>query len=97
MPKAPDISLIDSPVGPLRDKYLVIIGAADFELPTGFICQIASTVASQDITYRTLAGTSDQVENDVAQGSIISVGVHPVLLSAVRGSSTVTEIIVGRL
>ena len=94
MPKAPDISLLDTPVGPLRDKYSVTVGTDDIEIPQGFICQVGT---AGDITYRTLAGSVDQVETALTAGTTIGIGNHPVLLRIVRGSSTVTSIIVGRL
>ena len=39
MTMKPDLSLLQGPIGPYRDKYSETIGAADFELATGFTCQ----------------------------------------------------------
>lgn len=93
----PDISKRDVPVGPLRDMFQQTIGSDDYELPQGFICQVASNVASQDLVVRTLEGDADITFNDIAQGTVVGISTHPVLLRAVRGSSTVTSIMVGRL
>ena len=97
MPRIPDVSrTIDTPVGPLRDKYKYVqsVGANDVEIPGGFICQVATV---GNITYRTLGGIADQTESGLSVGDTINVGGHAVLLQVVRGSSTVTSIIVGRL
>ena len=94
MPKAPDISLLDIPVGPLRDRLVETIGTDDYELESGFICQVNS---AGSLTYRTLAGISDLTQSGLVIGDIINVANIPVLLRVVRGSSTVTSIIVGRL
>lgn len=89
---APDIRNLDQPVGPLRDKFSVTIGTDDYSDPSGFICQVGT---AGNITYRTLEGTADQTETGLSAGDTINVGGIPVLLSAVRGSSTVTSIVVG--
>lgn len=90
-----DYSDYAGPVGPYRDKKSVAIGADDFELETGFTCQV-STAGS--ITYRTLFGDADQTEAGLQAGaSIVGPGGVPVLLKAVRGSSTVTGIVIGIL
>ena len=89
----PNLSKLDSPLGPLRDKFTETIGAADYELESGFICQ-AATAGS--LIYRTLEGSADQTET-VAVGAVIGVGNVPVVLRAVRGTSSVTSIVVGRL
>ena len=94
MARIPDISRIDTPVGPLRDKFTETIAADDYVLPQGFLCQVGS---AGNITYRTISGDVDQTEDGLTAGDIIGVGNHPVLLRAVRGSSTITSIIVGRL
>lgn len=96
MPKFPDISRLDNPVGPLRDVEEVTIGSDDYEQDFGFICQITSAVASQDITVRTLEGENDIIFNDVTQGTVLGMSTHPVLLRAIRGTSTVTTVLVGR-
>ena len=95
----PDISRRDIPVGPMRDKIVMTLGNDDYELPSGFICQMVGT---GDVNYRTLEGNSDQTENIPTSGVIIGVGNHPVLLSAVRGHSngtdnTITQLIIGRI
>ena len=93
----PNIGKIDDPVGPLRDWYDVTIGTDDYDPGFSFICQIASSVVGQDIDYRTHSGTTDQQAADVTEGAILGVGNHPGLVRIVRGTSTVTSIIVGRL
>ena len=81
------------PPGPYRDKRTVTIGTDDFEVHGGFTCQAGS---AGNITYRTLFGSEDQTETGLSAGdSIVGPGGVPVLLSAVRGSSTVTSIVIG--
>lgn len=94
MPR-PDLRNLDLPLGPYRDKRTVTIAADDFELPAGFTCQVGS---AGNITYRTLEGSEDQTETGLAIGdSIVGPGGIPVVLRAVRGSSTVTSIVIGIL
>ena len=88
-----DLRTFSSPVGPLRDKYTLAVGTDDIVIPTGFICQAGSV---GDITYMTLFGATPQTET-VAEGDIIGLGNHPVLLGTVFGSSTITSIVVGTL
>ena len=90
----PDIRNRDLPVGPPRDKQVITIGTDDFELEFGFICQVNS---GGDIDYRTLEGESDLSETGLSSGDIINVCGIPVLLRAIRGTSTVTSVIIGRL
>ena len=90
----PDIRNRDLPVGPLRDRLVITIGTDDYVLEQGFICQVNT---AGNITYRTIEGESDQAQTGLSAGDIINVAGIPVLLSAVRGTSTVTSIIVGRL
>ena len=94
MPQTRDLRQFSTPIGPLRDKRAVTIGTDDFELPSGFICQVGSV---GDITYRALFGENDQTETGLTAGTVIGIENHPVLLSVVRGSSTVTSIIIGTL
>lgn len=88
----PDLRTFRDTVGPLRDKYTVDISTNDFELATGFICQVAT---AGNLTYQTLAGNADQSENSLAIGTAINVGGIPVILKAVRATSTVTSIVIG--
>ena len=81
-----------SVLGPLRDKRVVAIGADDYVNARGFVC-VAGTTGS--LVYRTLWGIADQTETIAAAGDGITVGGVPVILTAVRGSSTVTSIVVG--
>ena len=90
----PDIRNRDLPVGPPRDKLVITIGSADYELPQGFICQVNS---AGDIDYRTLEGESDLSETGLSSGDIINVCGIPVLLRVIRGTSTITSVIIGRL
>ena len=95
MTMKPDLSLLQGPIGPYRDKYSETIGGADFELATGFTCQAGS---AGNITYRTLVGTVDQTETGLTAGdSVAGAGGVPVVLVAVRSSSTVTSIVVSVL
>ena len=90
---APDLSLHDLPLGPYRDKRTVDITTDDFVRPAGFTCQAAT---AGNLTYRTLHGQADQTENNLAIGDTITgPGGIPVVLSAVRSSSTVTSVVVG--
>ena len=91
---SPDLRKRDSPLGPLRDKLVVAIATDDYELDTGFICQVATV---GDLTYRTLDGSADLTETGLAVGAVISAAGIPVVLRAVRGSSTVTSIVIGIL
>ena len=88
----PDLTLLDDPLGPLRDKRIITIGTDDFELDRGFICQAGTT---GDLTYRTLDGEADLTETIATAGDSINVAGIPVVLRAVRGSSTVTSIVIG--
>ena len=90
----PNLSRLDEPFGPLRDKFSETIGTDDYDNPAGFICQLGS---GGDITYRTLEGTIDQTESGLSEGDVINVAGIPVVLISVRGSSTVTSIVVGLL
>lgn len=91
----PNLETQKGPMGPLRDKYTVTIGTDDFVLDSGFICQIAAPASSGSITYRTLKGSTDQTEGSLSAGDTINVADVPVVLRAIRGSSTVTSVIVG--
>ena len=94
MSPAPDLSRLDSPLGPPRDKRIITIATDDFVLKTGFICQVNS---AGNITYQTMEGDGNQTESNLAAGDIIAVCGVPVVLQAVRGSSTVTSILIGVL
>ena len=82
------------PIGPLRDRIVVDIGSEDYEPGGGFVCQAA---AAGDLDFRTWAGQADQSVAGMSVGDAVEVAGVPVLLSAVRGTSTVTRIVVGRL
>ena len=90
----PNPSQLDSPLGPLRDKRTVAIATDDYEDAEGFLCQVGS---AGSITYRTLSGETDQTETGLTAGDIVNACGIPVLLVAVRGSSSVTSIVVGKL
>ena len=91
---APDLNHFDSPLGPLRDKRTVTVGADDLEFPSGVIVQVAT---AGNLTYRTLVGTADQTESGLAIGDTINVASIPVVIRAIRGTSTVTSVVVGAL
>ena len=88
---APDLNHFDSPLGPLRDKRTVTIAATDIEFPSGVIVQAAT---AGDLAYRTLVGTLDATET-LAIGDSINVAGIPVVLRVIRGTSTVTSVVVG--
>ena len=95
----PDIRNRDLPVGPLRVKEIITLGANDYDQPRGFICQVVGT---GDIQYRCVESGSDLTENIATTGAIIGVGNHPVLLGLVRGHSngtdtSITGLVIGRL
>ena len=90
----PDLSKLDSPIGPLRDKRVIDITSNDYVNERGFICQVS---AAGNLTYRTLEGQADQTENGLEVGATVNVGGIPVIMQAVRASSTVTGIVVGIL
>ena len=89
---SPNLNHYHEPAGPLRDKRTVDISSDDFVHEPGFICQ-AATAGS--LIYRTLNGESDQTETGLAIGDSINVAGVPVILQAVRSSSTVTSIVIG--
>lgn len=77
--------------GPLGDKLTVTIGTDDYEPGWPFVCQAGT---DGDLTYRTVDGATDQTETLTAGDSIQVAGL-PVALRAVRGTSTITSIVVG--
>ena len=92
----PDLRNKDQPVGPLRDRLVIdTSGSDDYELESGFICQVA---AAGTLVYRTLEGESDLTQTGLAIGDVINVAGIPVILRAIRGTgTTVDSIIIGRL
>ena len=89
----PDLSIRDYPVGPYRDKRVIDISSDDYVNDAGFTCQVAN---AGNLTYLTLHGETDQTESGLAVGDVISgPGGVPVVLRAVRATSTVTNIVVG--
>ena len=96
MPASRDYSEYAGPLGPYRDKRVVdLSGGQSYENERGFTCQVSSAGA---ITYRTLFGDEDQTEAGLAAGaSIVGPGGVPVVLRAVRSTSTVTGIVIGIL
>ena len=92
----PNINNLDSPVGPLRDRYIQTIGVDDVEFPTGVICQVAAPATGGVLEYQTLVGTADQTET-LAEGEFPNVNGVAVLLKLIRGSSTVTSVVIGAL
>ena len=89
-----DLRLQSGPLGPLRDKVTIDISTDDYVRETGFICQVAT---AGDLDYRTLNGDSDLNETGLAVGDSVNVAGIPVILQAVRSTSTVTSIVVGIL
>ena len=92
----PDLSQLDSPIGPLRDRIVVDIRTEDYVRPEGFICEAN---AAGNLVYQTLRGTEDQAQNGLAVGDFPGVCGAPVTLKAVRNArdsgTTVTSIVVG--
>ena len=90
-----DLRHISTPIGPYKDKRTVAIGADDFVLESGFTCQVA---VAGDLTYRTLDGTADLTEANLTAGAtIVGPGDIPVVLSAIRGASSVSSVVIGIL
>lgn len=89
----PNAKVIGDPVGPLRGRKTVTIGSEDVEFDAGVIVQAAT---AGDLVYHPLYGGSDITET-VAVGDFPNVAGIPVLVSAIRGSSTVTEVVIGLL
>ena len=87
----PNARYYQGPFGPLRDKISVTIGTDDYEPGFDFIITAGD---AGDLTYVTLGGT--EATETVAAGDTINVGNVPVLCSIIRGSSTVTSVVVGR-
>lgn len=81
------------PLGPLRDKRSVDISAADHVDEGGFVCEVAK---AGDLTYRTVAGETDETETLKAGESVQASGV-PVLLKAVRANASIGTIVTGKL
>lgn len=81
------------PIGPLRDKRTVDISAQDFEDKGGFVCQVAK---AGDLTYRAVAGESDQTET-LEAGDTVNLGGHMVALRAVRASAAIGSVVIGKL
>ena len=89
---SPNLNQYHEPAGPLRDKRTVSISSDDFVHESGFICQVAG---AGNLIYRTLNGETDQTEAGLSAGDSINVAGVPVILQAVRSSSTVTSIVIG--
>ena len=81
--------------GPYSRIRTVTIGADDYVFGGGFTVQ---AVTAGDITFRCLGDTEDQTITGLAAGDTITgPGGIPVVLEAVRGTSTVTSIVAGFL
>ena len=95
--KAANLELLQDPLPCYRDVRTVVIGADDFELPGGFVAQVASAVAAQSITYRTLGGSIDRTEAGIMQGDDVAAGPGgtQAALVAIRGASTITSVVIG--
>ena len=89
---APDLNRLDSPVGPLRDKRTIALTGQNYVRPGGFICQVAS---AGNLTYRTISGDEDQTETGLSIGDAIEVAGVPVVLIAIRASSSVSSVVIG--
>ena len=94
MAKKLNLSLLNAPLGPLRDKYVVDISADDYVDEDGFMCQ---AVGAGSLTYLTLSGDDEQTENGLQAGDIIQACGIPVLMRRVRASAGVRSIVVGKV
>ena len=95
MPESRDYTLYAGPLGPYRDVRAVDISAADYERAGGFTVQVT---AAGSLTYRTLLGDADETTEGLSAGdSITGPGGIPVMIRAVRSSSTITGILAGIL
>ena len=91
MPNITDNRRYPAGIGPVKDKLILTIGNDDYEYPQGFLCTVLS---SGDLTYRTLNGTTDITET-VTANSQVQAGGQPLLLSAIRSTSTVSSVDIG--
>ena len=89
-----DLQGPDAPVGPLRDRIEVDISSRGYRNDCGFICEV---LGAGSLTYRTHEGAADQTEPGMGAGDTVEVAGIPVVLRAVRSSSSVTRIAVGLL
>lgn len=87
-------NLWSGPLGPLRDKRVITVGSDDVLFPLGAIVQAGTT---GDLVYITLEGSVELTETIATVGDFIGVAGIPVLIKEVKGTSTVTSIVVGEL
>ena len=92
VPKDQSLSGDPGVIGPLRDKFTVTIGSDDYTIERGFLCVAATTGT---IRYRTVLGAADQTETITTAGTAVAVAGVPVVVQTVRGTSTITSIVVG--
>lgn len=88
-----DYSNLRGAIGPYRDKYTVTVGTEDIEIPGGAMVQAGS---AGNITYRTMDGESDQTETLTAGATVLGAGGIPVIIIAIRGTSTITSAVISR-
>ncbi|MCY4670320.1 MAG: hypothetical protein OXC29_20315 [Rhodococcus sp.] len=93
-----DLDRFQGPAGPYKHTETVTIGSDDFELPAGFTCRALTTGT---LVYRTMLGKTDQSVNITTLptgGQDIGIGPGGVLtaLRVIRGTSTVTSVLIGR-
>ena len=91
---SPNLTLLDSPLGPYRDVFTQSIASADYVNANGFT---VSGVAAGTLAVRTINGAADGSFPVAAGGSVVGPGGIPVICVAVRMNTTVGSIIVGIL
>ena len=74
------------PVGYYVDVFEQAIGADDFEPGYGFLCTVLS---AGTLDFKTTAGEADRSKDFSAGDDVAGAGGMPVILEAIRGSSTV--------
>ena len=93
---APDLSTLDAPLGLLRGKETITLGA-DYINKRGFIATAATFESGSSGTLHYLTLDNDELTETVEAGDTISVDVIPVVLQAVYADSTVASIIIGKV
>lgn len=89
-----ETDMSNDPLGPYRDRREITLTNADYVVPEGFAVEAREAGA---LTFRTLRGNADQTETLAAGETLSGPGMVPVLLQAVRNSSTIRRFTVGLL
>ena len=91
---AADLRYRDGLLGPLRGKQTVTIGSEDFKRPQGFIVQVSLPASGGQLAYVTM--DDDELSETLDQGEFPNVCGIAVAVHTIRGSSTVTEVVIGK-